>query len=505
MKSLKAVVLAFSFFFTAPAGAESWIDRLENQSFWREFSAVTGIYRPSKHEGEIARHICGVADALSLKHCIDKAGNVLVKMPADAGAQNKPVIVLQCHLDMVCQTRPELQFNWGSDKITPRIEDGWLRATGTTLGADNGIGIAAMLDIMKNPPTGHGQLELLFTVDEEGDFSGVCALTPDQLTGRFLLNLDSEESGEFNIGCAGGQADILEFDFPRVAVPADHEQIKIAINGGKGGHSGVDIHHGRANAVSELFRVLKHIGRDYEICLVSCSGGSTDTAIPADASAIISCSRPSAAAIKKLAVRLAGILSQKFNETDSTVRLSVSQADAPHECFSAQHSRAIISCFNEVPAGIIAMSRRWPGNVQTSMNPGVLACENNQIRLVMHLQGSTLPVITMLSQRVSRLAQKYQAAHKAGAPYRPWEPGGSDELLAAAITVHKDITGKKPYLKVVHAGVECGELKNIFPAMQMLSFGPDIRNAHTADEMVNPATVDQFLRVLRALLVKIAG
>lgn len=489
--------------YSSHAYAEHWTDKLEPHGFWKEFSTISQIYRPSKKEADVAMYVVNSAKEAGFKHSTDSVGNVLIKMPATSGLQNLPGIILQGHLDMVCIAKPGSAFIWGQDKIKPYIHEEWLKATETTLGADNGIGVAAMIDIMKNPPEKHGLVELLFTVDEEGDFSGVCGLKPGQLAGKMLLNLDSEESGEFNIGCAGGQADILEFTFNPVAVQKDNEVLKIAITGGKSGHSGVDIHRGRANAIAELCKILKCLVNKHEISLIECNGGTTDTAIPCEARAVFSCKKSDSAAIKTIVGKYERILKNRFKEADSDLQVSVKQSETSNGCVPDDISKTIINCFNEVPAGIIAMSRQWPGNVQTSMNPGILVTENNVIRLVTHLQGSTLPVIAMLSRRVSRISQKYQAKHTSGTPYRPWEPDSNSLLLKAAIEIHRDVTSREPYLKVVHAGVECGELKNTYPGIQMLSFGPDVRHAHSPDEMVKIATVKEFLDILRAMIARL--
>lgn len=496
-------VLITLMFFSSQIFANNWQKGLEPQGFWTEFSAISQIYRPSKGEQKIAAYVENAASQNGLKHSMDSCGNVLVKIPATAGRQNQSGIVLQCHLDMVCIATKDSNFVWGSDQIKPFLENGWLKSAGTTLGADNGVGVAAMLDIIKRPPQNHGPIELLFTVDEECDFSGVCGLKPDQLQGKFLLNLDSEEAGEFNIGCAGGQADIIETTLSMKPVDKNSETFELSISGGKGGHSGVDIHRGRANSIAELFRILRNITTNAEVRLVSCEGGSTDTAIPTDAKAIFSCEKSDVNKIKKIVKKCERILKRKFQNIDAELRVNLNSHNRSLMAATANDSKAFINCCYEVPAGIIAMSKEWTGNVQTSMNPGILKSYANTIKLVTHIQGSTLPTIAMLSRRISKIAEKYLAKHIAGEPYRPWEAGNNADLLHAAMAIHQSVTGKAPKLKIVHAGVECGELKNIYPQLQMLSFGPDIRDAHTPSEMVNVDTVADFLHFLHAMIDKL--
>ncbi|MEW6708208.1 MAG: beta-Ala-His dipeptidase [Candidatus Riflebacteria bacterium] len=481
--------------------AES-IDNLEPASFWREFFTITSIYRPSKEEQKVTAHIVAEAEKSGFTSQIDQNGNVLITIAAKPGCEKVTGVVLQSHLDMVCIARPGEEFQWGKDQIEPIIKDGWLHAKKTTLGADNGVGIAVMLDFMKNLPGRHGPIELLFTTDEEGDFSGVCGLQPGFINGGILLNLDSEEAGEFNVGCAGGQADIIELAF-------NHEDcnglqaFKISFKNGQSGHSGVDIHRGRANAIKELFRVIKEIGNKAKIRLASGEGGVTDTAIPGEAWAIFCFDANDRRTIERIVENAAPIMKKRFAENDPEIMLSLEKVKCPETALNYAQTEKICRIIDAVPFGILAMSRKWPGNVQTSMNPGVFSLDRKIFRLISHLQASSLEVIAHLSSRVKIIAQKAGAEHRAGEPYRPWEPNQTPKFLDGAIAVHQRLTGKKPVLKVVHAGVECGELKNIYPHLQMLSFGPDIRYAHTPDEKLSLSTLKDFIGLVRALSVEL--
>lgn len=491
------LLLSFWSSFTAQAAP------LEPESFWREFAEVTAIYRPSKGERQIAAHVCQKAAIHGHAHRIDATGNVLVTISPQPGQEKWPGVILQCHLDMVCVARPGTEFVWGRDQIRPVVAGDWMHAENTSLGADNGVGIAVMLDIMQNPPPRHGMIELLFTVDEEVDFSGVCGLQPGFLQGKILLNLDSEESGEYNVGCAGGQADILELSPTLVNVPEGYAGAKITISGGQSGHSGVDIHRDRANAIRELFKTLALIAAENDIFLADCCAGVTDTAIPGEAEAIICYPATAASRIEKLVTNRQKLLKKRFSASDPLLKLAISATALPERAMNHDETVRLISVINRVPSGVLAMSRLWPGNVQTSMNPGLLRFENGRVLLTTHLQASTMPVIKMLSQRLQAIADRHKLLHTAGTPYRPWEPSQSQAFLDAAVNAHVELTGQKPLLKVVHAGVECGELKNIFPHIQMLSFGPDIRHAHTPDEKVRISTVGQFVDLVRLLLIRL--
>ncbi|MFZ5952569.1 MAG: beta-Ala-His dipeptidase [Candidatus Rifleibacteriota bacterium] len=478
------------------------IDNLEPASFWREFFTVSSIYRPSKGEQKIATHIVEEAEKSGFTSHIDQSGNVLIKIPAKPGCEKITGVVLQSHLDMVCITRPGEKFNWGEDQIEQIIKDGWLHAKKTTLGADNGVGVAVMLDFMKNLPERHGPVELLFTTDEEGDFSGVCGLQPGFIKGSILLNLDSEEAGEFNVGCAGGQADILE-------LALNHEDcrelqaFKISFKNGQSGHSGVDVHRGRANAIKELFKAIRYLGNEVKIRLASGEGGVTDTAIPGEAWVIICYNPDDQKTVERSIEKASQILKKRFAENDPEIMLNLEKVECPETALNYAQTQKICRIIDAVPSGILAMSRKWPGNVQTSMNPGVFNLDRKIFRLISHLQASSLEVIAMLSRRVKEIAMTNGADHLVGEPYRPWEPNQSQEFLDRAVALHQRLTGKKPVLKVVHAGVECGELKNIYPHLQMLSFGPDIRHAHTPDEKLSLVTINDFIGLVRALTMEL--
>ena len=476
------------------------LDELEPSLFWSEFSAIAAIFRPSGSEHEIKNYIVRKAIEFNLETSVDGVGNLIVKMPATPGCEKWPGYILQGHLDMVCLARPESGFVWGRDVIEPYVDEGWLKARRTTLGADNGVGLAAMLYLMSSPPVRHGPVEFLFTVDEEGDFSGVCGLKPGQLNGKYLLNLDSEESGEFNVGCAGGQADSLTFSGARRSYQDDRVGFKLILEGGRSGHSGVDIHRGRANCLAEIVKLMRLIVADMPVNIVDFKSGETDTAIPGSAEISFYCQKGSQNRVKKAASRFLKSLRNRYKYADPDLNLILAPLSAALPAMSESCSKKLIECLYEVPAGILAMSRAWPGNVQTSINPGVIRANEEKFRLIVHLQGSTKPVIKMLSRRISLIAQKYGALHQAGEPYEPWEPGGNDELIEMAVREHVKITGNEPLLKVVHAGVECGEIKKKFEKMQMLSFGPDIRHAHSTEEKLRISSIKPFLELIEGLV-----
>ncbi len=555
---------------------------------WRAFWAVTAIHRPSKGEEALRRFIEARAAARGCPSARDRAGNLLVRVPAAPGLEGRPSVALQGHLDMVCVTRPGAAHRWGTDPIRPVIRDGWLTAEDTSLGADNGLGVAAMLALLEgsDPAVRHGPLELLFTVDEEGDFSGVGGLTPGWLKSSRLINLDSEEDGEFNIGCAGGQADTLTFVGARQEPPAGHVWVRFSLTGGRGGHSGVDIHRGRANAIVWLARFLERLSRTVPVRLGTFTGGTVDTAIPADAGAITAVPARDWPAVVRAAVAFRDRLPRMFGRTDPGLRFrcerlpgrltgpapgvapairtgggsrpfgqevdpaagigpssasedrlpppalavasSASPVGAPCDpdragdfpsdtdlpadppgghpvtAFLPDRSAQVLAALTELPCGIQAMSRRFPGQVQTSANPGVIRLATASLQIVSHLQGSSLEAIRWLSWRWQSVADRFGGILARGTPYPPWEPAPSSPLVNRAVAVHERLFGRRPLLKVVHAGLECGAMAPLFPGLDMLSFGPGIVGPHAPGERVDIASVDRFWTLLTALLAALA-
>ncbi|NLI76048.1 MAG: aminoacyl-histidine dipeptidase [Candidatus Riflebacteria bacterium] len=521
------------------AWAEGLPPELESRAaapVWRAFWAVTAIHRPSKGEEAVRRFIETRAAARGCPAERDQAGNLLVRVPATPGLAGRPSTALQGHLDMVCVTRPGATHRWGIDSIRPVVRDGWLTADDTSLGADNGLGVAAMVALLEGPDLAvrHGPLELLFTVDEEGDFSGVCGLRPGWLQSSRLINLDSEEDGEFNIGCAGGQADTLTFDGARQEPPPGHVWARFSVTGGLGGHSGVDIHRGRANAIVWLARFLIRVSATVPIRLGSFTGGTVDTAIPTAASAIVAVPAREWPAVRRAATAFQSRLHRWFATTDPGLRFRVerlpnrsavgalrgpdqdrgasSGADAsadsvgslPVTAFSPERSAQVLAALTELPCGIQAMSRRFPGQVQTSANPGVIRLATGPLRLVSHLQGSRLEAIRWLSWRWQTVADRFGGALERGEPYPSWEPAASSPLTDAAVAVHERLCGRRPLLKVVHAGLECGAMAPLYPDLDMLSFGPAIVGPHAPGERVEIASVDRFWALLTTLLAALA-
>ncbi|MBF0499940.1 MAG: beta-Ala-His dipeptidase [Candidatus Riflebacteria bacterium] len=490
------------------SSADSPYDGLAAKAVWRKFLEISLIPRESKHEKELADHICERACGADLQFNRDRAGNVVVFLPATPGHEKSPTVVLQAHLDMVCVKAAGSKHDFARDPIEIVFESGRVRAKDTTLGADDGIGVSTLLAILDGAISEHGSLELLFTVDEEGDYTGVSALTPVFFKGRILINLDAEEAHLADIGCAGGQADTFTFPLRKIAVEMPCRSYNLRIGGLRGGHSGVDIHRGRGNAIRLLGRLLRALSESFGARVVSVNGGTVDTAIPAAAEALIFVPGIPDVEIK----RLVDIYRRSFarelasSDPDITIDLRRNLSDMAHERYAAssEDTRRLVGFLTALPQGVLRMSAVFPGTVEQSTNPGILRTSTDSVTLISHLQSLYPEAKTRLSARMARLAGIYGFSANAGDPYPSWEPSPSSPLLKLAASVHKDLFGVSLATRVVHAGLECGVLAGSIPGIDMIALGPTIRNAHSPSEYVDVASVEYLWTFLKALLRRIS-
>jgi len=497
-------VAAFSTVFGGPA-AVSCPDTLRNSAaggVWQAFWEVSAIPRGSKREEKLRTFLKAEAARLGLAASIDQSGNLLVKMPATAGRETDPVTVCHAHLDMVCDRAPECAHDFERDSIVPNISGEWITADGTTLGADNGIGVAALLDLMRGSSKDHGRLELLFTVDEEGDFTGVYGLTPASFEGRRLINLDSETDGELNIGCAGGRADKAVIPWHRKpAGGSDVQAMRVMIGSLQGGHSGVDINRGRANAIRLAGRLLRTVSSVVPVRLIAIRGGSIDTTIPRDVSLDVVIPTRHLPFLAEMLPTLQKRLRREYAQADPEIELRVipimgRQPDA----LSIDDTRRFTDFLLDLPCGVQQMSSQFPDLVETSMNPGVLITATDSVLLISHLQSSKLPAINVLGEKLALLAGRLGAAVEAGVPYPPWQTSPDAPLVKKVCNIYNAFGASPMRLNVVHAGLECGAIGERIPGMEMVSFGPTIENAHTPRERLNIQSVGRFHALLAKLL-----
>jgi len=492
---------------TRTSGPESPLRELEPRAVWRHFDAIRRIPRPSKHEEQIAEHVLSWARGRGFETLRDRAGNLVVRVPASPGLEAAPGVVLQAHLDMVCEKNSEVEHDFLRDPIAVEVEGDWVHAVGTTLGADNGLGVAAALALADDAELDRGALELLFTLDEETGLNGARALDGEIVRGRTLVNLDSEDEGTIYIGCAGAAGVSAELPLEREAENAEGEVWQLEISGLRGGHSGVDIHERRGNALRLLGRALEEIRRGAAPwALLDVGGGDKANAIPREASARLVAGTTALPTIEEALERARSAARAEFGELEPDLRLELGAAEAktPGPAITAPCRDRLIDLLNALPHGVLAMSPEVPGLVETSVNLGVLTA------------GETLAAITCscrssldagLEGALTTLAA---AARLAGARpvvrrgYPGWRPDPDAPLVRLAAAAYERTAGRPPAIEAVHAGLECGVLIDRLPGLQAVSIGPEIRGAHSPDERAQISSVESFYRHLRALVADLA-
>jgi len=484
----------------------TFVSELEPQPLWRHFDAILSIPRPSQHEERARRYVLEVAARKGLRHREDAVGNTVVEKPASAGREGAPIVILQGHLDMVTEKNSDTVHDFMKDPIVPRREDGWVKATGTTLGADNGIGAAAMLAVMEADDLVHGPLELLFTVDEESGLNGVLALDAEAiaLEGRLLLNLDSEEEGTVTIGCAGGS--LSELALPLETAPA-HEKtaaLEVKLSGLKGGHSGMEIHLQRGNAVKLLARVLFAALQQTPFHLTAFQGGNKHNALAREATARVVLPGASRDVFIAAVERETAAIQDEIRTVDPDLKIEIADVPLPEQVWTASATRRVLDLLDALPHGVQAMSNDIPGLVETSVNLATAAAKDGQISTLTSIRSSVASAMRAMRRRHLAYADLAGAEAKETEGYPGWKPNVDSPLLATFRKVHQRLVGTDPKLIAVHAGLECGVLGEKFPGMDMISFGPVIQGAHSPDERVEVASVGRFYTLLREMLSELA-
>jgi dipeptidase D len=467
-------------------------------SVWKHFAALARIPRGSGHEAEAAEYVLSVAARHSLSARRDAAGNVLVVRD---GAAGRPTVVLQGHLDMVCEQNAGGTHDFLRDPIPLARRGEWIGAQGTTLGADNGIGVAMALAVMEEAGRPLPPLEFLFTVDEETGLTGANAIAEGFVSGRVLLNLDSEEEGVLYIGCAGGQNTRLSAPVRWRGAPAGRAAARVTISGLRGGHSGLDVHEGRGNAIRLLSRFLLSVAAKTDLRLTAFAGGSKHNAIPREAEATVVLPPRAAAALARRAAEAEALFRAELKALDDGVAVRVGPAAPPAQALSRGDTRRFLGFLFGVPDGVAGMSRAVPGLVETSSNLAVVTLSESGARILTSQRSSVESRLDEMCGRMRALAELagLKAAHDSR--YPAWTPRPDSPVLARAKEVFARMNGgAEPRVKAIHAGLECGVLGAKFPGMDMISFGPDIRGAHSPDEQVKPDSVARVYDFLLSLL-----
>ena len=474
---------------------------LNPESLFGYFLQICEIPHGSKNEAQISAFIQNFGRELGYETIADAVGNVLIKKPAAPGYENCKTIILQSHMDMVCDKRPTVEHDFTKDPIRPYVDGEWLKAEGTTLGADNGVGVAAAMAVLADKELKHGPVNCLFTIDEETGLTGAEALSPELLQGDILVNLDSEDEGEIFIGCAGGVCNYAEFKHIWTPVPEGRFFVKIDINSLTGGHSGDDINKNRANANKLMCRFLYRLSQKFDILLCDISGGSLHNAIPRDASAVIAVQNADKEAVRVEFNIFAAEIQNEYSVTEPTARFTMQSCDAVKRAIDPVVAAKFLSSMNAVFNGVYAMSQDVPGLVETSSNLASVKRTADNVLLVTTSQRSSIE-----SSRDAVSASVRAAFELAGATvttkgqYPGWKPNTKSEILKVACDTFKELFGSDTKIKAIHAGLECGLFLEKAPHLDMISFGPTMRGVHSPDERLDIASTERWWRHLLLLL-----
>ncbi|MGL5430301.1 MAG: aminoacyl-histidine dipeptidase [Vibrio sp.] len=479
------------------------IGQLSSNPIWPFFASICAIAHPSKHEEALAQYIIKWATQQGLTVQRDQTGNVLIKKPATAGMENRKGVVLQAHIDMVPQKNEDTEHDFNQDPIQPYIDGEWVTAKGTTLGADNGIGMASCLAVLAAKDIAHGPIEVLLTIDEEAGMTGAFGLQANWLEGDILLNTDSEQEGEVYMGCAGGVNAEFSFPIEREAIPAGYVGRQLIVKGLKGGHSGCDIHTGRGNANKLMARFLAGYAQQLELRLVELRGGSLRNAIPREAFVTVALPENRVSELETLFSAYTEQLNAELGKVETSLVTLLESKPLHQPALTTNTQQRLIAALNACPNGVIRMSDEIIGVVETSLNLGVITTEASSIKVLCLIRSLIDSGRQQVESMLRSIAQLAEAELEFSGAYPGWKPDADSEIMGIFREMYDDIYGHKPNIMVIHAGLECGLFKKPYPDMDMLSFGPTIKFPHSPDEKVNIASVDLFWQQMVALLSKI--
>ncbi|WP_319504822.1 aminoacyl-histidine dipeptidase [Bacteroides graminisolvens] len=480
------------------------LSELKPESVFYYFSEICKVPRPSKKEEKIISYLENFAAEQKLEIKKDEAGNILIKKPATPGKENLKTVVLQSHVDMVCEKNNDVEHDFLTDPIETIIDGEWLKAKGTTLGADNGIGVATELAILAANDIEHGPIECLFTIDEETGLTGAFALKEGFMSGDILLNLDSEDEGELFIGCAGGIDSVGEFHYREVPVPTGYFFFRVDVKGLKGGHSGGDIHLGRGNANKILNRFLSQTAKKYDMYICEVNGGNLRNAIPREAYAICAVPHDAKEPVRvDLNIFIADI-ENEFAVSEPDLKLTL-QSETPRKMAIDQDtSSRLLKTLYAVPHGVYAMSQDIPGLVETSTNlASIKMIDSKKIKIETSQRSSILSARNDMANTVRAAFELGGARVSFGEGYPGWKPNPHSEILEIAVASYKRLFGVDAKVKAIHAGLECGLFLDKYPGLDMISFGPTLTGVHSPDERMHIPSVEKFWNHLLDVLANV--
>jgi dipeptidase D len=479
------------------------IRKLEPGTLWKYFHDITQIPHPSKKETKIVEYMQEFGRSHNLETIVDEVGNVIMRKPATKGMENLKGVIFQTHLDMVPQKNSDKKHDFESDPIETIIDGEWVKANGTTLGSDNGIGVAATMAVLASSDLVHGPLEALFTIDEETGMTGAFGLKPGLLKGEILMNLDSEDEGELYVGCAGGIDVSAVKSYAEETSPKGMAAYKVIVKGLKGGHSGVDIALERANSNKLMFRFLMQAEADFGIRLAEASGGDLRNAIPRESNSVILIPEIKTDDFEDFVRGYNIMYKAEFAETEPDLLFACEKTDIPGKVMNQGDQYRIIRAVYVCPNGVVRMSQAMKGLVETSNNLAIVKCKNGGFEAHNLARSSVDSAKEATAWKIAAVFHLINAEVKLTGGYPGWKPNMQSPILKTMSNIYKEMYGKVPEIKAIHAGLECGLIGGVYPKLDMISFGPTIRFPHSPDEKVNIESVGKFWSFLVGTLKQI--
>jgi dipeptidase D len=474
---------------------------LEPKALWNFFEDLNAVPRPSKKEERVIQFIVDFGHSLNLETVVDKVGNVRMRKPATLNMENRKMVTLQSHLDMVHQKNASTDFDFLTQGIQSYIDGDWVKAKGTTLGADNGLGVASIMTLLASDDIPHPPLEALFTIDEETGMTGAKGLEPGFLDGEILLNLDTEDDDELSIGCAGGIDTLVNMDYPEVTLPSEAKGLRIAVNGLKGGHSGMDIHLGRGNANKIMNRLLFETTQTFGVHIVEIDGGSLRNAIPRESFATIAVNN--LAGLEKHLDKVSGEIKAELHSAEPNLKIEWNSCDVGSKGMDALAQDQVLAALYAMPNGVYRMSADIPDLVETSSNLARVIIKDGHFNMQSLQRSSVDTAKTDMASAIRATFNLIGAKVVHEGSYPGWTPDPDSSILNIMADLYRELNNEEPNILACHAGLECGLLGTHYPEMEMISFGPNIRNPHSPDEMTQISSVQKYWNLLLETLQRI--
>ncbi|MCU0344792.1 MAG: aminoacyl-histidine dipeptidase [Ignavibacterium sp.] len=481
----------------------SVLGHLKPELVWYHFEEICKYPRPSKKEEKIAEYVVSVGKGLGFQTEKDKFGNILIRKPATPGYENRKTVALQGHIDMVCEKNRDVDHDFDNDPIYPYIDGDWVKAKGTTLGADNGIGVAAALAVLESKDIEHGPIECLFTLDEETGLTGASSLKKNWLKADILINMDSEDLGTIFIGCSGGKNTAATFKAKLEKAPRNYSTYELKVAGLKGGHSGLEIHVGRGNAVKILNRAIWSYAQENKIRLAEINGGNKHNAIPREAFAVVLVPKNDEKKLKKFVAKYNETVKAEYVAVEPDLMVSMEKHSAPDKIMDEKTQKHLVNALYAIPHGVIKMSNDIPGLVETSTNLAVVETKGKNVNIVTSQRSPVASQNVDITNMVTSVLKLAGAEISYGDGYPGWAPDIHSDILKVFKSTFTKMYGKEPEVTAIHAGLECGIIKEKYPDMDMISFGPTMRDVHSPAEKLQISTVPEFFNQLKTVLKNI--